>query len=46
MLEPETKSEIASMVRSGFYDRDRLIEVFTEEMYALGKLDVSDVASK
>jgi hypothetical protein len=32
MLEDETQAEIACLVRSGYYDRDRLIEVFTEEM--------------
>ena len=45
MLEPETKLDISSMVRTGFYDRDRLIEVFTEEMYAPGELDSNDVVS-
>lgn len=45
MLEAETQTEIASMVRSGFYDRSRLIEVFTEEMYAPGELDAKDVVS-
>lgn len=45
MLEIETQSEIASMVRSGFYNRERLIEVFTEEMYAPGELEPNDVAS-
>lgn len=45
MLEAETQTEIASMVRSGFYDRERLIEVFTEEMDAPGELNASDVAS-
>ncbi|MEL7500793.1 MAG: hypothetical protein AAFN77_24585 [Planctomycetota bacterium] len=38
-------SEIASMVRSGFYSRERLLEVFTEEMYAPGELDTNDVVS-
>ena len=46
MLETETQSEIASMVRSGFYDRERLIEVFTEEMYAPGELDTNEVESE
>ncbi len=45
MLEAETLTEIASMVRSGFYDRERLIEVFTEEMYAPGELEPNEVAS-
>ena len=45
MLATETQAEIASMVRSGFYDRERLIEVFTEEMYAPGELDTNDVVS-
>ena len=45
MLATETQTEIASMVRSGFYGRQRLIEVFTEEMYAPGELDANDVVS-
>jgi len=45
MLATETQTEIASMVRSGFYGRERLIEVFTEEMYAPGELDTNDVVS-
>lgn len=45
MLETDTQSEIAAMVRSGFYDRERLIEIFTEEMYPPGELDSNDVAS-
>ncbi|WP_145390911.1 DUF6891 domain-containing protein [Stieleria neptunia] len=46
MLEPETKSEIAAMVRSGFYSRDRLLEIFTEEMYAPNELDPAEVSSE
>jgi len=45
MLEPDTQAEIASMVRTGFYARERLIQVFTEELYAPGDLDVNDVLS-
>ena len=45
MLEDETQAEIACLVRSGYYDRDRLIEVFTEEMYEPGELDEDDVIS-
>jgi hypothetical protein len=45
MLEEETQAEIACLVRSGYYDRDRLIEVFTEEMYEPGELDGDDVIS-
>jgi hypothetical protein len=44
MLDPETQSEIAAMVRSGFYDRDRLVEIFAEEMYAPGELHPEEVA--
>lgn len=46
MLENETQAEIASLVRSGFCDRQRLIEVFTEEMYAPGELDANEVESE
>jgi hypothetical protein len=45
MLEPETNSEIACFVRSGFYERERLKEIFCEEMYAPGELDPDDVAA-
>ena len=46
MLEPETKSEIASLVRSGFYDRERLMEIFCEEMYEPDELDADEVATE
>jgi hypothetical protein len=46
MLEPGIKSEIASMVRSGFYSRERLYEVFTEEMYAPDELKPAEVSSE
>jgi hypothetical protein len=39
MLEPDTLTEIASWVRSGFYDPAELVEMFTEELYAPGELD-------
>ena len=44
MLEAETQAEIATMVRSGFYSRERLIEIFTAEMYAPNDPDPNDVA--
>jgi len=43
MLSEETLAEIASMVRSGFYEHDRVIEIFTEEMYEPGELDAKEV---
>ena len=46
MLKPETKAEIASMVRSGFYPRERLYEIFTEEMYAPDELNAAEVSSE
>lgn len=45
MLEAETQSKIACLVRSDFYDRERLIEVLTEEVYAPGERDTDDVVS-
>ncbi|MFK7766753.1 MAG: hypothetical protein AB8B55_05990 [Mariniblastus sp.] len=46
MLEPETKAEIALMVRSGFYSRDRLFEIFTEESYAPDELAPGEVSTE
>jgi hypothetical protein len=44
MLSWETKEEITTLVRCGFYDRERLQEIFCEEMYAPGELDTEEVA--
>ena len=44
MLEAKTQAEIAAMVRSGFYNRERLIKIFTEEIYAPDELNLNDVA--
>ena len=44
MLSSETKEEITALVRCGFYDRERLQEIFCEEMYAPGELDTEEVA--
>ena len=46
MLATTTQTEIASLVRSGFYGRERLIKIFTEEMYAPGELDTNDVVTE
>jgi hypothetical protein len=43
MLAPKTKEEIATLVRSGFYERERLQEIVCEEMYAPGELDTTEV---
>src|SRR5688572_14526222 len=40
---PVTLKEIAAQVRSGFEERDRIIEIFCEEMYEPGELDPSEV---
>ena len=45
MLDPETIDEIAAYVRSGFYDRERIMEVFCEEMYGPGELDAEEVSA-
>src|SRR5262245_30139313 len=42
-LNPETLREIDSLVRGGFEERDRVIEIMCEEMYAPGELDEAEV---
>ena len=44
MLAREALDEIAVLVRTGFHDKDRLIEIFCEEMYAPGELDPAEVS--
>lgn len=44
-LSEETQGEIEAMVRSGFEDRDRVISIFCEEIYAPGDLDPEEVES-
>ena len=44
-LTDETLGEIDTQVRSGFESRERVIEIFCEEMYAPGDLDPNDVSS-
>src|SRR5262245_60015670 len=44
-LNPETLRDIDSLVRGGFEERDRVIEILCEEMYAPGELDQSDVTA-
>jgi hypothetical protein len=44
MLQPETLEEIAAFVKSGFYDKDRLMEIFCEEMYEPEELPAEDVS--
>ena len=46
MLPEDARSEIAALVRTGAHDRDRLIEIFTEEMYEPGELDAGAVAAE
>ena len=43
MLTDEVKDEISVMVRAGFYDQDRIINIFLEEMYAPGDLNADEV---
>lgn len=45
MLAPEVVEEISTLVRSGFYDKARLSQVFLEEMYEPGELDDADVSA-
>lgn len=42
-LSPDTLKEIEAQVRGGFEDRERIIEIFCEEMYAPGELDSTEV---
>ena len=44
-LTDETLGEIDTQVRSGFESRERVIEIFCEEMYAPGDLDPNEVSS-
>src|SRR5689334_15208904 len=42
-LSNDTLQEIATQVRGGFEDRERIIEIFCEEMYEPGELDEGEV---
>lgn len=42
-LSVETLNEIKAMVRGGFEERDRIVEIFCEEMYSPGELDPQEV---
>jgi len=42
-LSPKTLREIQTYVRGGFAGRDRIIEIFCEEMYEPGELNESEV---
>ena len=42
-LNQETINEIRSVVRGGFEERDRIIEIFREEMYAPGELNEREI---
>jgi hypothetical protein len=44
-LSDETLGEIDTQVRSGFESRERVIEIFCEEMYAPGDLDPDEVSA-
>ena len=44
-LPKETLQEIDALVRGGFEDRDRIVEIFCEEKYAPGELDPAAVAA-
>lgn len=46
MISSEVQEEIDGMVRSGFYDKSRLIEIFCEEMYEPGELAEEEVTSE
>ncbi len=42
-LSSETLTEIEAQVRAGFENRERIIEIFSEEMYAPGELDPAEI---
>jgi len=44
-LSRETLHEIDGLVRGGFEDRARIIEIFCAEMYAPGELDAAEVVA-
>ncbi|MDL5032045.1 hypothetical protein QRD43_09000 [Pelomonas sp. APW6] len=44
-LDPDILNDIDLLVRGGFEDRDRIVEILTEEMYEPGELDADVVAS-
>jgi hypothetical protein len=46
MISQEVRQEIDGLVRSGFYDKGRLIEIFCEEMYEPGELPEEEVANQ
>ena len=46
MLDSEIKKEIASKVRAGFQNRERLLQVFSEELYAPGEIDKNELVSE
>jgi hypothetical protein len=45
MLDADAIDEISVLVRSGFYDKARLTEIFCEEMYEPGELESEDVSA-
>ena len=45
MLEPEVIEEISVLVRAGFYDKQRLMQIFCEEKYAPGELKLDDISA-
>jgi hypothetical protein len=45
MLDAEVLDEISTLVRTGFYDKSRLMVIFLEEMYAPGELDSAPVSA-
>lgn len=46
MISQEVQQEIEGLVRTGFYNKDRLVEIFCEEMYEPGELSEEEVAKE
>jgi hypothetical protein len=44
MLDPEVLEEVSTLVRSGFWSKERINEIVCEEIYAPGELDTHKVS--
>jgi hypothetical protein len=44
-LKPEIRDEVATLVRAGFYNKNRIMEILCEEIYTQGELNPTDVSA-
>ncbi|KQO25615.1 hypothetical protein ASF11_18840 [Acidovorax sp. Leaf76] len=42
-IDPDAQRELQALIRGGFEDRHRIIEILTEEMYEPGELDAAEL---